>query len=51
MTGLGCKDVLNLDGGGSSMFLTGSEGTLQNNPSDGRQRKVLSFVSIMEKVQ
>lgn len=51
MTGLGCTDVLNLDGGGSSMFLTGSEGTLQNNPSDGRQRKVLSFVSIMEKKQ
>ena len=47
MTGLGCKDVLNLDGGGSSMFLTGQEGNLQNHPSDGRERRVLSFVSIM----
>lgn len=49
MTGLGCTDVLNLDGGGSSMFLTGSEGTLQNHPSDGKERKVMSFVSLMEK--
>lgn len=49
MTGLGCVDVLNLDGGGSSMFLTGSSGILQNHPSDGHERKVLSFVSIMEK--
>ena len=51
MTGLGCTDVLNLDGGGSSMFLTDSEGTLQNQPSDGKQRKILSFVSMMEKSQ
>lgn len=49
MTGLGCTDVLNLDGGGSSMFLTGPEGTLHNSPSDGNQRKVLSFVWLMEK--
>ena len=49
MAGLGCTDVLNLDGGGSSMFLTGSEGTLRNHPSDGHERKVLSFVSFMRK--
>lgn len=49
MTGLGCTDVLNLDGGGSSMFLVGPEGALLNQPSDGHQRKILSFVSIMEK--
>lgn len=48
MTGLGCTDVLNLDGGGSSMFLIGPEGTLQNSPSDGQQRKVLSFVWLMQ---
>lgn len=48
MTGLGCTDVLNLDGGGSSMFLTGPEGTLHNSPSDGHQRKILSFVWLME---
>ena len=51
MTGLGCTDVLNLDGGGSSMFLTGSEGTLRNAPSDGSQRRILSFVSLLEKTQ
>lgn len=49
MAGLGCTDVMNLDGGGSSMFLTGTDGTLQNAPSDGRQRKILSYVSIMKK--
>lgn len=49
MAGLGCTDVLNLDGGGSSAFLTGSEGTLRNHPSDGHERKVLSYVSIMRR--
>ena len=38
-----------LDGGGSSMLLTGPEGTLHNSPSDGKQRKVLSFVSMVAK--
>lgn len=44
MAGLGCTDVLNLDGGGSSAFLTGNEGTLHNSPSDGKERKVLTYV-------
>lgn len=49
MAGLGCKDVMNLDGGGSSMFLTGNSATLQNKPSDGSERKILTFVSFMKK--
>jgi len=49
MTGLGCTDVLNLDGGGSSMFLTGSEGILHNHPSDGQERRVMTFISFMAK--
>lgn len=49
MTGLGCTDVLNLDGGGSSMFLTGPEGTLHNHPSDGQERRIMTFVSFMTK--
>ena len=49
MTGLGCTNVINLDGGGSSTFITGNEGTLHNKPSDGHERKVLSFVSLVEK--
>lgn len=49
MAGLGCTDVMNLDGGGSSMFLTDNSATLQNKPCDGSERKILTFVSLVKK--
>lgn len=49
LLGVGCVDALNLDGGGSSTMCAGKDAVLLNNPSDGAQRKVLSFVSIVKK--
>lgn len=49
LLGLGCKDALNLDGGGSSMMCKGNEGTLLNTPSDGTERKVLTYISFCKK--
>lgn len=49
MMGLGCTDILNLDGGGSTAMVVGNNATLLNRPSDGSQRKVLSFVSFIKK--
>lgn len=50
MLDLGCKDVLNLDGGGSSTYLAKYEGKqyleLANNPSDAIERKVASSLFI-----
>ncbi len=49
MQGLGCENVLNLDGGGSTMMTVGDTGTLLNHPSDGKQRAVVSYVAILGK--
>jgi hypothetical protein len=38
LTKLGCKDAMNLDGGGSTTFVI--DGRLANHPSDGAQRTV-----------
>ncbi|MBR5411049.1 MAG: phosphodiester glycosidase family protein [Clostridia bacterium] len=50
MLGLGCVDVLNLDGGGSSTYLAKYEGKnyleLANNPSDAVERKVSSSLFV-----
>ena len=46
MIELGCTDVLNCDGGGSSTFITKREGsdkaTIKNTPSDGAERPTLT---------
>ena len=44
MRGVGCVDVLNLDGGGSSCFLAGQNLNVLNNPSDGTERAVVSVI-------
>lgn len=49
MLGLGCRGVLNLDGGGSTMMTVGNQGTLLNHPSDGKQRSVYSYMAIVAK--
>ena len=50
MTGVGCVDVLNLDGGGSSVFCMGPEMTILNTPSDsGGERSVISMVGFAKK--
>lgn len=49
MMGVGCDNVLNLDGGGSSMICVTNDGTLLNTPSDGQQRSILSFVGFVKK--
>ncbi len=50
MQGLGCVTALNLDGGGSSTFLTEREGesdlVLHNSPSDGHEREVSSSLFV-----
>ena len=47
MQELGCTDALNLDGGGSTSIVSLMPGdgvpTLQNKPSDGRERKISTF--------
>lgn len=46
---LGCKDAMNLDGGGSSTMV-GSDGKVLNHPSDASgERKVSSVIIITEK--
>jgi len=45
MLGLGARDAVNLDGGGSSTMWTASGGVL-NNPSDGAQRVVANHLAI-----
>ena len=45
MQGVGCTDVLNLDGGGSSVFCAGQNLTILNRPSsNGAERSVISMV-------
>ena len=51
MLGLGCVDVLNLDGGGSTTYAAKYEGSstleVANNPSDGVERNVASSLFII----
>ena len=49
MKGLGCVNVLNLDGGGSSVFCATPDATILNKPSDGSERSVMSYVAIVAK--
>lgn len=45
MLDLGCRDALNLDGGGSSAFVV--QGNLLNKPSDGKEREVTDILAIV----
>jgi exopolysaccharide biosynthesis protein len=47
MKSLGCKDALNLDGGGSSCLLVGGKSTIKE--SDGHQRAVGSVIMLKTK--
>ena len=51
MESMGCETALNLDGGGSTTFLSKPEGSdkleCRNNPSDGTQRTVSSSLLIV----
>lgn len=49
MRGVGCTDVLNLDGGGSSTFCAGQNLTILNHPSGGSERSVISMVGFAKK--
>lgn len=49
MKGLGCVNVLNLDGGGSTVFCATPDATILNKPSDGSERSVMSYVAIVTK--
>lgn len=49
MKGLGCVNVLNLDGGGSTVFCATPDATILNKPSDGSERSVMSYVAIVAK--
>ena len=51
MASLGARDALNLDGGGSSSFITCKSGTYttQNSPSDGSLRKVYNSLVFVKK--
>ncbi|MBR6457199.1 MAG: phosphodiester glycosidase family protein, partial [Bacteroidales bacterium] len=45
MTGVGCVNALNLDGGGSSVFCAGQDLNILNRPSsNGTERSVISMV-------
>lgn len=47
MKGVGCTDVLNLDGGDSSVMCATQEGVVLNYPSGGAERQVVSFVALV----
>ena len=47
MLSLGCKEAMNLDGGGSSTFYLG--GKVLNSPSDGRQRSVANGLVLLRR--
>ena len=47
MKGVGCTDVLNLDGGDSSVICASSDGKILNYPSGGSEREVVSFVALV----
>jgi hypothetical protein len=46
MLRLGCREAMNLDGGGSSTFWL--EGRVRNRPSDGRERPVANSLILVE---
>lgn len=45
MAALGATDAVNLDGGGSTTFVTG--GAVRNQPSDGGERRVVSALAVV----
>ena len=45
MAELGATDAVNLDGGGSTTFVTG--GAVRNQPSDGGERRVVSALAVV----
>lgn len=47
MKSIGCVNVLNLDGGGSSVMI--ADGQILNKPSDGSERPVAAVVSFVKK--
>lgn len=47
MLKLGCKEVMNLDGGGSAMFW--ANGRIQNSPCDGGEREVANALIVVRK--
>jgi len=47
MIGIGVKDGLNLDGGGSAALYVENQGGVINRPCDGRERGVLSSLAIL----
>jgi exopolysaccharide biosynthesis protein len=47
MLSLGCKEAMNLDGGGSSTFYLG--GKVLNSPSDGRQRSIANGLVLLRR--
>ena len=47
MIGIGVKDGLNLDGGGSAALYVEKQGGVINRPCDGRERGVLSSLAIL----
>lgn len=47
MKGVGCTDVLNLDGGDSSVMCVNADGKVLNKPSGGSEREVKSFVALV----
>ena len=49
MKGVGCTEALNLDGGGSTALCVTDDAVLVNSPSDGSERRVLSFVALVAK--
>jgi exopolysaccharide biosynthesis protein len=49
MIRLGCKEAINLDGGGSSTFWLG--GKILNSPSDGHERSVANALVLLRKTK
>ena len=47
MVALGCRDAINLDGGGSTELVV--KGNVVNSPSDGRERPIADALLIVEK--
>ena len=47
MIGLGCKEVMNFDGGGSAMIWF--DGRIVNSPCDKREREVANALLVLKK--
>jgi hypothetical protein len=47
MIGLGCKEAVNFDGGGSSMFWC--NGRIVNSPCDKREREIANALIVLRK--